>query len=287
MSRETRDDGGKTQEETFVPCGVCGRSLATCPHSAHEHMTALRSMPANPTTAGTTETLRAALADYRAWGNDAAKATTFAALVAEAVTRLDAIAKLCDALVSTPEPARGGETEDDGPALRLDNALDQIVSLARALVVQHGGDTVEEFDAEVAKARRVVGEVWRLDHAALDAGPREKVPREVNTSRPGGCAMTSETRTETRWTTHHMSLDVRGALLHMPKRQLATMFLHDDGRRMTADEAKRTLLDELAKGHEKLPIGDCDGFDYTTGCPGHPCAPPAQSAALSAGEGAR
>ena len=69
----------------------------------------------------------------------------------------------------------------------------------------------------------------------------------------------------------HISLSVRGALRNMTRRQLAGLFKHDDGRRMTADEARDVLMDELAKGHEVIPFGKpCEGFDYSGGgCPGH------------------
>jgi hypothetical protein len=71
-----------------------------------------------------------------------------------------------------------------------------------------------------------------------------------------------------RFKTIHMCLDVRGAL-RLPKRTLAGMCSHDDGRRMTGDEAFNALCDALAEGKEKLPIGDCDDFDFKTGCRGH------------------
>lgn len=71
--------------------------------------------------------------------------------------------------------------------------------------------------------------------------------------------------------TVHMSLSVRGALTNMTRRELGALFKHDDGRKMSADEAKDALMDELAKGHEVIPFGGpCEGFDYAgRGCPGH------------------
>jgi hypothetical protein len=67
----------------------------------------------------------------------------------------------------------------------------------------------------------------------------------------------------------HMSLSVKGALMNFSKKDLSRMFKHEDGRRYTADEAKKTLLDELSQGHEFIPIGKCDNFDYKKGCMGH------------------
>lgn len=37
----------------------------------------------------------------------------------------------------------------------------------------------------------------------------------------------------------------------------------------TLKEVKSFLQDHLNAGHEVLPIGDCDNFDYKTGCRGH------------------
>lgn len=70
-------------------------------------------------------------------------------------------------------------------------------------------------------------------------------------------------------TTIHTSLSVRGALTG-PKRHLRWMFRDTTGRRLTPDEAREYLLDQLAQGRELLPFGECAGFDFKTGCPGHP-----------------
>lgn len=70
--------------------------------------------------------------------------------------------------------------------------------------------------------------------------------------------------------TVHVHLDIAGALKSMSNREFTGMFDHDDGRRMTAEEAKANLIDILASGVKVLPIGEpCEGFSYTTGCPGH------------------
>ena len=69
---------------------------------------------------------------------------------------------------------------------------------------------------------------------------------------------------------HHFSLSVRGALTNWKAKQLKSLLRHDDGRTMTASEAKEALLDELSKGHEVIPMsGECDNFDFKTGCKGH------------------
>ncbi len=72
--------------------------------------------------------------------------------------------------------------------------------------------------------------------------------------------------------TLHMCLSVRGALMNWTAKDFRTLFTRSDGRRATDAEAKSYLLDELAKGHEVIPMGEpCEGFDYSGGgCPGHP-----------------
>ena len=74
----------------------------------------------------------------------------------------------------------------------------------------------------------------------------------------------------------HMSLSVRGALSKSTREfrnQIVPMLQHDDGRPMSEHEARNALFDELAQGHEVIPIGDCDHFDYKKGCLGHPVSP--------------
>jgi hypothetical protein len=61
-------------------------------------------------------------------------------------------------------------------------------------------------------------------------------------------------------------------MLARNKRELkgiTTWMLKSDGTRYTVDELRDALMDELSKGHEKIPTGDCDNFDYKTGCRGH------------------
>ena len=66
----------------------------------------------------------------------------------------------------------------------------------------------------------------------------------------------------------HMCLDIRGAL-GWPKSKLRGLLVHDTGKKATADEAREFLLDCVAEGKRVLPMGECDGFSYETGCPGH------------------
>jgi hypothetical protein len=38
---------------------------------------------------------------------------------------------------------------------------------------------------------------------------------------------------------------------------------------MTPAQVRNAMYDELAKGHEVLPLGECDNFDFIKGCQGH------------------
>ena len=68
----------------------------------------------------------------------------------------------------------------------------------------------------------------------------------------------------------HMSLDIRGVLKHnLGKKSLKGLFDKDNGQPCTHEEAQDYLFDCLSKGWELLPMGDCDNFDYKTGCKGH------------------
>lgn len=70
----------------------------------------------------------------------------------------------------------------------------------------------------------------------------------------------------------HIALNVRGFLRNHPFPDgYRGVFKHDDGRPMSPNEARDHLLDELARGHELIPIGTCDNFDYSAGggCRGH------------------
>ncbi len=71
--------------------------------------------------------------------------------------------------------------------------------------------------------------------------------------------------------TIHVCLSVRGALnwTKAEMKRMAPSITVDGKKLRTADEVKNFLLDELSKGHEVLPFGDCDNFDWKTGCKGH------------------
>jgi hypothetical protein len=70
---------------------------------------------------------------------------------------------------------------------------------------------------------------------------------------------------------HHLGLDIRGALHNWDNRIMARVFTDNDGRSMTAWEARESLMDHIARGHRVIPCDPeaCDAWDYQRGCPGH------------------
>lgn len=71
----------------------------------------------------------------------------------------------------------------------------------------------------------------------------------------------------------HMHIRIR-SLLAKDKRKLwkdwKYVFTDDNGKTLSVEEIKNWLMDELAKGHEVYPCGECDNFDYSgRGCLGH------------------
>jgi hypothetical protein len=70
-----------------------------------------------------------------------------------------------------------------------------------------------------------------------------------------------------------MGIDVRGALRNFKASEWKQCAKDPEtGRYLTPAEVKECLMDELAKGHVVIPMGEaCEGFDYGGGgCPGHP-----------------
>ena len=74
-------------------------------------------------------------------------------------------------------------------------------------------------------------------------------------------------------TTVHLCISVRG-MLNWPnaeaKRNLKWITKEDGTRYSSVHELRNALMDELAKGHEKLPMSkECDRHDWKEGCLGH------------------
>lgn len=81
--------------------------------------------------------------------------------------------------------------------------------------------------------------------------------------------------------TIHVCASVRG-MLNWPhaefKCALKYMKKEDGSLFRSIPELRDALMDELSKGHEVIPMGECEGFDYKTGCPGHENPPDAATA---------
>jgi hypothetical protein len=80
-------------------------------------------------------------------------------------------------------------------------------------------------------------------------------------------------------TKFHMGQSITGPLRNWkkPDWKRATRYItRNDGGTYTADELKDVFLKELALGHEVVPIGECDNWDWKTGCRGHPQNVPIQ-----------
>ncbi len=69
----------------------------------------------------------------------------------------------------------------------------------------------------------------------------------------------------------HLCLSVRGALAWSKSqmKRMASSIAVDGKQLKTAEEVRNFLLDQLAQGHEMIPFGECDNFDWKTGCRGH------------------
>lgn len=69
-------------------------------------------------------------------------------------------------------------------------------------------------------------------------------------------------------TIRHLVIDIRG-VLGWSNKKLARLF-QEDGKFLTAEQAKEYLYDKLSEGYRVLPFGEeCEGFDKVKGCPGH------------------
>lgn len=65
----------------------------------------------------------------------------------------------------------------------------------------------------------------------------------------------------------HVSLDIEGGIQNAKSLCGA---INVDGRTLeTEQEVRAFLREQRAMGRRVLPMGDCDNFDYQTGCRGH------------------
>lgn len=69
-------------------------------------------------------------------------------------------------------------------------------------------------------------------------------------------------------TRYHCCLDISGGIKNA--RMWRSCITVDGKLLQTEKEIKAFLREQQAMGRRVLPIGDCDNFDYQTGCKGHP-----------------
>lgn len=82
----------------------------------------------------------------------------------------------------------------------------------------------------------------------------------------------AEIRDHATLTRRHMRVDIKGALRNWDPRLWRDCVTEGD-RTLSVSEVKDQLLEKLSRGELYLPMGDCDDFDPTTGCKGHPMEP--------------
>lgn len=67
---------------------------------------------------------------------------------------------------------------------------------------------------------------------------------------------------------HHFTINIAGILKR--KTSIGKLFEDEDGKFLNDRQARKMLNEMLAEGKRLFPMGDCEGFNYETGCPGHP-----------------
>lgn len=68
----------------------------------------------------------------------------------------------------------------------------------------------------------------------------------------------------------HMAASIEGMLnFHKRPGSLKGVFKTDEGRPLSDEEARQYLNECLSKGWKVIPMGECDNFDYQSGCKGH------------------
>lgn len=65
----------------------------------------------------------------------------------------------------------------------------------------------------------------------------------------------------------HCCLDIEGGMMNA--RMLKGVITVDGHTLTTVKAIKNFLQEQLDMGRRVLPMGDCDNFDYQTGCKGH------------------
>jgi hypothetical protein len=65
-------------------------------------------------------------------------------------------------------------------------------------------------------------------------------------------------------------MSIEGVLRNFKKKSMKGLLTDENGNELTDREVREYLNEGLKKGWKKIPCGDCETFDYVTGCPGHP-----------------
>ncbi len=82
--------------------------------------------------------------------------------------------------------------------------------------------------------------------------------------------LTAEFEKGTTVKTCHISVNIEG-VLRWSDHDLIHLFITEDGEHRPAREIREWLKLQIAKGRRVLPFGEpCEGWNYQTGCPGHP-----------------
>lgn len=69
--------------------------------------------------------------------------------------------------------------------------------------------------------------------------------------------------------TRHMCLSIAGALRNYARRKMTGLMQDENDRDLSDKECRAYLAECLNKGWKVIPMGECDNFDYQTGCKGH------------------
>ena len=67
----------------------------------------------------------------------------------------------------------------------------------------------------------------------------------------------------------HFCMDIEGALKRWNPKMFDRVITDDNGKLLSAKEAKADLQKQLAMGRRVIPCSGCDNFDYEHGCLGH------------------
>lgn len=67
----------------------------------------------------------------------------------------------------------------------------------------------------------------------------------------------------------HMCLSVNGCLKRLPNNNRPSFAADDNGKTFTNRQLRAELQKAASEGKKMLPLGDCDNFDFETGCRGH------------------